>query len=891
MTKNRDSREEQPTTRLDQSAFASKPLNRERHDSEPLRVGSWVGPYELVEFLGAGGMGTVFLAQQTEPVTRTVALKVVQPRLSDGAESWEYDQRFAAERQALAKLSHPNVAQLYDSGETAGGQPFFAMEFVKGKSITQYCDENCLDVHQRLQLFLAVCRGVEHAHQNGVLHRDLKPDNVLVGMGDLQPLPKIIDFGIAKGIDEPLAAVTQLTHGGVVGTLAYLSPEAIRAAQGRATLDTRADVFSLGILLHELLVGARPQNFTSHNTAEVLERILAADLPSPSVHWNSLTQEQRARASGDRESTPEGILAALIGDLDWIVLRATAQNREDRYPSAGALAADLDRHLDDLPVEARPPSRIYSLRKFVRRNRVGVAAAVAFVLALILGMIGTFAGFLQARAEQEHSDRQAQAALQAQQESDSVVRFMVGLFKASSPGADRRDLEAVGEVLKRGADQLRSSLEDQPAVRARLLLAVGEILKELGDYPSSTQLLEEAVRIRRGQTGEGASARLRTALNELGMGLVQAGDYSAAAPVLREAVDLQMQLADGNGVVISSLGNLANALRSVGRKEEALEIRRQLVEMLEAESPEGRESLARALAGLAKDLQALDERNEAKAAYDRSISMIRQHVADQPMLLGIVLINAASAYENPNDVATGMLRESRDLLENSVGPDHPATLASIQTLANRLRETDVVEAQRLLLDVTPRIEHAFGLAHPNSVTAAFSLSLTYLQQGQLETAVDQLEAVLERRRSSSSKNLDQRSHIEASLAAARCAQDRAEETQTAVAAMLGSLAKNDKEASSFGHSLVACSLLLAGSSRESEARYRVAHQAFKDEANTDSVLEGQILLGLGKSLALRGQDSQAGAQFEAAEQAFRTELSEDHFWLAKLAAAREDIRG
>ena len=886
MTKDRPGPGEQPTRVDGRAAVGAHPLDDSAE--EDLRVGSKVGPYELVRHLGAGGMGTVFLAKQFEPVMRTVAIKVVQQRLSAGTDSWQYDQRLAAERQALARLSHPNVAQLYDSGETAAGQPYFAMEFVEGTSITEYCDRSALDLRRRLQLFLSVCRGVEHAHQNGVLHRDLKPANVLVGGGS-EPSPKIIDFGIAKGMDEPLAAVTQLTQDGVVGTLAYLSPEAIHVAEGRSVLDTRADVFSLGILLHELLVGARPQSFTSENTASVLERILAADLPTPSAHWESLSPARRSQLAARRSTTEERILARLRGDLDWIVLRATEQSRDDRYPSVGELAADVERHLNDQPVEASPPSKAYRFRKFVRRNRAGVAAGAALALALVLGMIGTVAGFLQARAEQRVSEQQAQAARQAQQESDSVVDFMVDLFKAPSPGTERRDLEPVGEVLKRGADQLETSLEGQPAVRARLLVTVGEILKELGDYPTSIQLLEQAVQIRRDQSGGKSTEALQVALDTLGRSLIRGGDFAGAVPVLQEAADLERQL-KGSDAIIGTNINLGNALRQLGRTEEALELRRELVSAYEAEAPEGDEDLARALAGLAQDLAAVGEREEAQATYRRSVDMARQHAPEDTVLLGMLLLNSASVHPTGSDVATGLLAESRQLLEKSLGPDHPTTLLVTYSLADQLRITKVDQAQELMLDILPRLEATLGFDHQSSITAGWALALTYFAQGNMETAADRFEEVLEKRRQSNSRNPAQRLEMETFLAEARCVQARMDDTRAALDAMEESLRRYDWERSIHGDSVEACYLLLAGRSEESAQLYRQAHRRFVEAGLDEDVFEGRILLGLGESLARFGQNAAAQEQYVLARAAFAKKLAEDHYWMIRVAAAERGSR-
>ena len=398
-------------------------------------IGETIGPYRLVRHLGAGGMGTVYLAEQLQPVRRLVALKLVaKPHESSG----EADLRFAVEQQALALLSHPNVARLYETGRAPSGHPYMAMEFVDGVPITSYCDRHEAGLRTRLELFSDVCRGVQHAHQNGVLHRDLKPSNVLVTEVDGRPVPKIIDFGIAKGMDRSLAEETQLTgDGGVVGTLAYLSPEAIQPEASKGPIDTRADVFALGVLLHELLVGSRPHDFSAQSTAEVLRRILEADAPPPSRHFGSLALESRERRAALRSESADRLEGRLRGDLDWICQRACARLRDERYAHVGELAADIERHLQDRPVLAAAPSRRYRAKKFVRRHRGAVSGGAVLLASLLLGIVGTSTGYLRARAARAEADRQAsmaereaELALQSQKESETVT----SASSRSSPG-------------------------------------------------------------------------------------------------------------------------------------------------------------------------------------------------------------------------------------------------------------------------------------------------------------------------------------------------------------------------------------------------------------------------------------------------------------------------
>jgi non-specific serine/threonine protein kinase/serine/threonine-protein kinase len=339
-----------------------------------------IGPYRLLEKLGEGGMGEVWLAEQTEPVRRRVALKVIKR----GMDTEQVVARFSAERQALALMDHPAVAKVFEAGSTPQGRPYFVMEHVRGVPITEHCDRHKLGTRERLALFVQVCEGVQHAHQKAILHRDLKPSNVLVTEQDGRRQPKIIDFGVAKATTQRLTERTVYTELGVlIGTPEYMSPE--QAEMTGEDVDTRTDVYSLGVMLYELLVGALPfesRDLRESGYEEMRRKIREQEPRKPSARVTTLSAEHAVESAGRRQTNVPGLVRQLRGDLDWIVMKALEKDRARRYGSPAELAADVERHLGNQPVLAGRPSAAYRARKFVRRHRLGVGVAATGVLVL-----------------------------------------------------------------------------------------------------------------------------------------------------------------------------------------------------------------------------------------------------------------------------------------------------------------------------------------------------------------------------------------------------------------------------------------------------------------------------------------------------------------------------
>jgi serine/threonine protein kinase/tetratricopeptide (TPR) repeat protein len=544
-------------------------------------VGTRIGPYKLLQQIGEGGFGVVYMAEQDQPVHRRAALKVIKP----GMDSAQVVARFEAERQALALMDHQNIAKVYDAGTTDSGRPFFVMELVHGVPITRYCDDNHLTVCERLALFMPVCRAVQHAHQKGIIHRDLKPSNVLVCLYDGEPVPKVIDFGVAKAIDSTSTRLTERTmftqYGQIIGTLEYMSPE--QAEMSQLGVDTRSDIYSLGVVLYELLTGSTPlarQRLRQASLSEVLRMIKEEEPPKPSTRLSGTREAARIAAARRTEPTKLGKL--LRGELDWVVMKSLEKDRARRYDTAAALARDLERYLHDEPVEAGPPGAAYRLRKLARKHRTALGVAATFVLLLALGAcVSTALAVRATRAEATavaERDRAEQETARAEagfrMARDTVDRFFTQV-------GDSAQLKAHGmEKFRKGLLQnakefyerfIREQL-DAPEVRRDLGLAhvrLAKIQRALGDHAAARDLSEKAIQIldelerAHGEVAEYQSD-LAAGHSELGALYFDTGRFDQAEAAYQHALAILERLAADHPEAAEYRRALATALDGSG---------------------------------------------------------------------------------------------------------------------------------------------------------------------------------------------------------------------------------------------------------------------------------------------------------------------------------------
>jgi len=726
---------------LDEATVDASPERSRRASESP---GEQIDRYKLLQPIGEGGFGTVWMAEQKEPVKRRVALKIIKL----GMDTKQVIARFEAERQALAMMDHPNIAKVLDAGATETGRPYFVMEYIRGVPLLEYCDTEKLDTSARLDLFILICKAIQHAHQKGVIHRDIKPSNVLVTLHDGIPVPKVIDFGIAKATNQELTDKTLFTeHRQMIGTPAYMSPE--QAEMSGLDVDTRSDIYSLGVLLYELLTGTTP--FTREELASAgfdgMMRIIREIEPKkPSTRLATLGRT--ATKTADQRRTDAQKLGTLLrGDLDWIVMKCLEKDRTRRYETATGLAYDIDRHLTDKPVLAGPPSAAYQFRKFVRRNKGRVAAAAAIAGTLAIGLAGVSVMYVDAEGARREATAQYLEAERAREDADALNEYFFEVFgriawadAAGASGEGMTQLSAKG-VVDRALEFVGVSLEGRPLLEAKARNALASSALALGDY-ETTQLQYELIIELYAEAGLADDDP--NVLIARGMSLIGTADANPTEAELAEAIELDAQVAAqvepcSRGLSLSEF--VAHELNELGRHDEAIALlERRLAGCEFSEVSRWRMSLlAIHKSGLASIYTGAGRFDDAAALLEEVLASPARGVAGGYALLEMGNLRARHGYPGDGvpDFAEGL-----EMYRASLGDDHPYTRnwASAFPIA-LLYEGYVEDARR---EGKAELERAIARSGDPSEDTARSRSIfayVSLAAGDAEEAERQMEAV------------------------------------------------------------------------------------------------------------------------------------------------------
>jgi serine/threonine protein kinase/Tfp pilus assembly protein PilF len=733
-----------------------------------------IGNYRIIQKLGEGGMGEVYEAEQTEPIRRRVALKIIKW----GMDTKQVVARFESERQALALMNHPHIAKVFDAGATEQGRPFFVMECVKGVPVTEYCDTHRLNNRQRLELFNKVCDGIQHAHQKGIIHRDIKTSNVLVTIQDDKPVPKIIDFGVAKAVAQRLTERTLFTEmGQLIGTPEYMSPE--QAEMTGLDIDTRTDVYSLGVLLYELLVGVLPfesDDLRSAGFDEIRRKIREEEPPKPSTRLTTPGFDT-THTLKNRQTDLSTLEKQLKGELDWITMKAMAKDRTQRYASASELAADVTRYLKHEPVVAGPPSASYRLKKYIRRHKVGVAAGTLVMLAMVAGITGTTIGLLKARKAERKALEEAETALR-------VSDFLVGLFEVSDPGEARGNSITAREILDKGAGKIEAELQGQPRIRSRLMETMGRVYRNLGLYDQAAPILEKSLSLKREAYGED-HLEVSAGLHTLAVLYDTQGKFEKAESSFRESLAIKEKLlGQDHPDVARSLNSIAVVYwnqgkygeaeqlfqRSLAIKENALgpddpEVGNTLTNLgilyhLQQKFDEAEPLFKRALAISEKVLGAdhpdvasnlnnlgslyedMGKPEEAEPLYERALAIWEKALGPEHSDVGITLHNLANLYRDQGkfDKAEPYYRRSLDIWEKALGEDHPYVGYSMRERANLYRDRGLHDdAEALYKRALKIFEESMGADHLNVAETLEQYALLLRETGRAGEA-ESLEA-------------------------------------------------------------------------------------------------------------------------------------------------------
>jgi tetratricopeptide (TPR) repeat protein len=735
------------------------------------KPGSQIGRFKLLNILGEGGMGIVYLAEQQDPISRKVALKVIKP----GMDSKRVITRFETERQALALLDHPNIAHVYDAGTTEAGRPYFVMEYVKGLSITEHCDHYKLTIEERLRLFQQVCHAVHHAHQKGIIHRDIKPSNILVSMQEEKAVPKIIDFGVAKALSQPLTERTLATEDSqLLGTPEYMSPE--QADMATEDIDTRSDIYSLGVLLYVLLTGVLPfdsDTFRKGGLENIRQIIRETDPKTPSTRLSKLGKEARKIAE-NRRAEIHTLTKHLKKELEWVPLKAMQKERTDRYRSASELGDDIENYLTGSPLIAGPPCTRYKVKKFVQRNRILVGGIAAVLIALILGVVGIT--IFAIKAERSRAE--------AQMFADFLENDVLG----SAEQANLEETTVIYTLDAASKSLAAGRFKDKPLIEARIYLTLGTTYMRLGEYEKAEQHARRASEIYRQHLGEvhpdtleamgriawvchkqGRSREMEQIYNrvlQLGKGVLSVerqvdvknmlgaaylglGEYKKAELLYDEILQIvQSELEEDFWLLPYIKANLAGTYRCQGRYNKAEQLFKELIR-----ADEESEDYAGIKPGLYRSLGVTYKEQgrygEAEKLLKDALKEIRQKRGYRhPITLPFILPLAELHVEQERyDEAEVLLQEALSIAREKMGPEQRSTLNLMNAYAVlHTKKGQYDQAEKLFDEALQGRQLELGDNYPDTLETINDLGILYRQQKHYEQAEKLLAEALEKRK-------------------------------------------------------------------------------------------------------------------------------------------------
>src|SRR5216683_3015672 len=732
------------------------------------------GPYRLIQKLGEGGMGEVWLAEQSKP-RRRVALKLIKA----GMDTREVVARFESERQALALMDHPAIAKVFDAGSTPEGRPYFVMECVAGIPITAYCDKHRMTTRQRMELFIQVCEGVQHAHQKAIIHRDLKPSNILVSEVDGKPMPRIIDFGLAKATSQRLTDGSMYTRvGTIMGTLEYMSPE--QAVSAGEDIDTRTDVYSLGVVLYQLLVGALPLDLKKLAYEEILHRLRDKEVPKPSSRI-LMEGGDSAITAKNRGTDAPSLTRQLRGDPDAVVLKALEKDRKRRYGSPSELAADLGRYLRNEPVSAHTPSAAYRTRKYIRRHRLGVAVAAGLLAILPAFAVVQRVQLQRTRLERDRANRERDRATR-------ITDFMTGMFHVSDPNEQRGNSVTAREILDKASSDIKTGMAKDPDAQAGMMQVMGEVYLNLGLFSRAKDLEQQSLEIRKHFLGPEHPDTLNS-MNDLADALNHDGHYAEAVKLNRETLEIRRHvLGPENPDTLNSMDNLGDALWADGHYAEAEKVDRETLDLrrrvLGPEHPDtinsmnnlevcliylgrypeaeklGRETLdlrrrvlgpehpqtLNSMSNLAGVLSAERRLPESEKLNRETLNLYRRVLGpENPQALRLMHNLAfVLSLEGRYTEAEKLDREALDLRRRVLGPEHPATLETMRDLSVDLsRERRYAEAETLIGDTINLSRRILGPENQFTASTVYCLGGIEARKGNRPKALSLLRQALD----------------------------------------------------------------------------------------------------------------------------------------------------